>query len=288
MKDYSKGQFRKASFVGQDLRYSDFSHSDLRGTDFTGANLNGVDFTGVKTGMIPTHVAVIFILSFVISLVSGYVAMVDGKAVQELMLSKVPHERMAGSLTILLIILFVFYAWYQGGHMVVYRMVIPLVIFVLLCSLIVYLTKLASGRGLLLMGVSLALLVVLLVAGTVARVAAGSLSNVIFWVVAISGGLLGKTVGGGIGTIVLAVLCGMISKRALNRNSKFYLLKKIALHITARYGTSFRKTKMVGARFSQSKIRNADFSGTNVEVVNWGNARRLNCIVDQQIVSDKY
>ena len=287
VKDYSNRNLQKSSFANEDLRYSSFTNSDLRGVDFTGANLNGVDFTGVRTGIRPVNIFWMFALAMIISLFSGYMAMLCGTVVQELIISKQEHERMAGTLSVIITILFTWYAWRKGGHIAFKTVIIPLIVFAIIIGLIIYLSGIGTGKGMFYLGISLLLVGVMFITGTVARTIAGSLSNLYFLIVAFSGELFSKSIGGGIGTIILAILCALISKRAVNGAEGFHFLKSIALYVTRKYGTSFRHAKMANARFSGSKLRNVDFSFTDISLVNWGNARKINCIVDEVIVTDK-
>jgi hypothetical protein len=228
-----------------------------------------------------------FILAMIISLFSGYMAMLCGTVVQELIVSKQEHERMAGSLSVIITVLFTWYAWNKGGHIAFKSLIIPLIVFAIMIALIIYLSGIGTGKGMFYLGISLLLVGIMFITGTVARTIAGSLSNIYFLIVAISGELFSKSIGGGIGTIVLAILCAMISKRAVSGAEGFHLLKNIALYVTRKYGTSFRNAKMANTRFSGSKLRNIDFSFTDVSLVNWGNARRMNCIIEETIVTDK-
>ncbi|MBO9201728.1 MULTISPECIES: pentapeptide repeat-containing protein [Niastella] len=286
MKDYSNQNLQNASFVDQDLRFSNFSNSDLRGANFSGANLNGVDFTGIKTGITPVKLAWMFLVSMIISLFSGYLAMLGGRTIQALLYSKVEHERTAGILALVVTVIFIICAWYVGGGHAIRSLLVPIIIFAFLAGIILYWSGLSTGKGMFYLGLSLVLIVVLFVAGTIARTMAGVLSNILFFVVAISGTIFGKSVGGDIGTVVLAFICAIISKRAINNVHGFFLLNGIALYITGRYGTSFRRSKMANTRFAQSKLRNADFSNTDISSINWGNAKRVNCIIDNRIITD--
>jgi uncharacterized protein YjbI with pentapeptide repeats len=42
-----------------------------------------------------------------------------------------------------------------------------------------------------------------------------------------------------------------------------------------------------GANFSHAKILNADFSNTDFAMVNWGDSRRINCLINGKIVTEK-
>jgi hypothetical protein len=54
------------------------------------------------------------------------------------------------------------------------------------------------------------------IVGTIARAAARTLSNILFMIVALSGGMFGKSVGGGIGTVAMAIACALMSKELLS------------------------------------------------------------------------
>ena len=116
--------------------------------------------------------------------------------------------------------------------------------------------------------------------GTIARTAAGSLSNILFLVVALAGGMFGKSLGGGIGAVIMAIACMQISKRALSGAKGFKMLRRIAAGITKKYGTSFRNTQLKGADFSGSRLQNADFTHSDLTNVNWGDSKKANCIIE--------
>ena len=54
-----------------------------------------------------------------------------------------------------------------------------------------------------------------------------------------------------------------------------------------KYGTSFRNAKLVNADFSGSKLHNADFTGANLTNTNWGDSKKMNCKLDDMILTDK-
>jgi uncharacterized protein YjbI with pentapeptide repeats len=99
--------------------------------------------------------------------------------------------------------------------------------------------------------------------------------------------MFGRTVGGGIGTVVLAISCAMISKRALAGAKGFDGLRRIAFYITSKFGTSFRGSRLANTNFSQSKIHNSDFTNADISAVNWGDSRKVNCLMNEQIITDK-
>ena len=285
--EYSNKDLQKASFRDEDLSGVDFSGSDLRGANLGGSNLTGANFSNVRTG-IPTMIIVwLFLVSLAASLLAGYIAMLTGRTIQGLLKSGDPRLGAAGIIAIALSVLFIAYAWWKGGGAAIRNLIIPASAVALIIGLVAYFTGAGTGMGMAYLVLSNILLMVMFIIGTVARAAAGSLSNVLFLVVALSGGMFGKSVWGGIGTVVMALACMQISKRALNNAPGFEGLRKIAASITRRYGTSFRDAKLKDADFSHSRLNNADFSNTDFAMVNWGDSRKVNCLLNGKIVNEK-
>jgi hypothetical protein len=277
-KDYSKKNLQKASFKNEDLSYSCFSDSDLRGADFSGSDLTGADFTHVRTGITPANTLRIFIAALVVSLISGYLAMLTGHTVQVMLASNDQNIRFAGISTIVIVALFICYYYWKGGISAIRYLMIPAVIVALLVSLVAYVSGLGSSVGMFYQILALILVVFMFIVGTIARAAAGSLSNILFLIVALSGGMFGKSLGGGIGTVIMAVACAQISKRALSGAKGFEALREIVFLINQQFGTSFRNSQLSNANFSGSTIRNSDFTNADISTVNWGDGKKLNYI----------
>ena len=278
-KDYSHQNLQKVSFAGADLSNARFTDSDLRGTDFTGTNLTGADFTHVKIGIPPGNTVLIFLLSLVVSLLSGYLAMLTGQTIQEMLASKDTLIRAAGFVAIVMIVAFILYAYWKGGGRAIRNLILPASVIALLLGGISYWTGIGTGRGLLYLVLVNFLMVLMFIVGTVARATAGALSsNFLFLIVALGGGMFGKSLGGGLGTVIMAVSCALISKKALSGAAGFEGLRKFAYAVTSRFGTSFRNSRLDNAQFAQSKVRNADFSNADLSHVNWGDSKKTNCI----------
>jgi uncharacterized protein YjbI with pentapeptide repeats len=279
-KDYSQKNLRNTSFNGEDLSYARFSDSDLRGADFSGANLTGAIFTHVRTGITPLNTALLFTLALAISLVSGYVAMLAGQTVQAMLKSHDSNVRIAGIITGAITVAFIAYALWRGATNAITHLILPVVGLGIIVGLIAYFSGLGTGIGMLYLVAALLLVAAMFLVGIIARTAAGAVSNILFVIVALSGGIFGRSVGGGIGTVVMAISCAVMSKRVLSGAKGFEGLKKIANYITRRFGTSFRNSKLTEANFAQSKIYNSDFTNADLSFVNWGNSKRINCITD--------
>jgi pentapeptide repeat protein len=286
-KDYSNRNLQKASFKNADLANSNFANSDLRGTDFTGADLTGADFTHVKTGIAPIHTILLFFAALIVSLISGYVAMLAGHLIQRMLISKDILIKIAGIISILLTILFIVYIYLKGGRNAIRNLIKPASFIALLIGFVSLMTGAGTGIGMAALVLVNILVVIMFIVGTVARVVAGALSNILFLIVAMGGGMFGKSVGGGIGTLIMAMSCAIISKRALSGAEGFDALRRIVFSIVSKFGTSFRNARLFNANFSGSIIRDTDFSNTDLSIVNWGDSRIINYLADEQMISEK-
>lgn len=285
-KDNSNKDFRNASFKNEDLAYANFSGSNLRGADFTGSDLTGADLSNSRTGITPTNAVYIFLVALAVSLLSGYIAMLAGHTMQELLHSNEKRLKIAGWVTVVVVILFIIYSIWKGVGSAIRHLIIPVCSILIILGVIALVTGLGTGSGVFYVILSFLLTVVMFVVGTIARAAAGSLSDILFTVVALAGGVFGKTVGGGVGTVIMALSCMAISKRALAGAKGFESLRKVAAFITVKFGTSFRKSRLVNTNFSHSKVRNADFTDANISSVNWGNSKKFNCINNNDLISN--
>ena len=283
MKQYLDQNLQNASFVNEDLRYSHFSNCDLRGADFTGANLFGAEFSNIKTGVTPVNTYLFFFAAIVVSAFSGYIAMVAGTTVQRMLTSEDIYMRISGMITLVIAIGTLIVYYWKGGTSVFRMFLIPALIIAAVIGATAYFTGLGTGKGMLYLGIVLILLVLMFIVGTVARATAGMLSSFLFLIVALSGGLVSRTVGGGFGTVIMAVSCALISKKALRGAPGFENLRKFAFYITSKLGTSFRQCDMQNSDFSQVKaIHNADFSNADTALVHWGDCKKVNCIDSKQ------
>jgi uncharacterized protein YjbI with pentapeptide repeats len=286
-KEYSNKNLQKTSFKNEDLSNASFADSDLRGADFSGANLTGANFTHVKTGIPTLITALLFLAAIIASLLAGYIAMLTGRTVQEMLASTDQDVKYAAYLSIALDLFFIIYAWWKGVNSAIKNLVLPVVTYALLLATVFNLSGLGTGKGMLYMILNIVLMVVMFIVGAMARSAAGSLSGIFFIIVALSGGMFGKSLGGGIGTVIMAVACAVISKKALSGAQGFDFLQKIALSITKKFGTSFRNTKLANADFSRSKIQNADFANADIAAVNWGDSKKMNYISSENKFTSK-
>ena len=276
--DYSKKNLRGESFKDEHLVNTSFKGSDLRGVDFSGADLTGADLSQVKTGIPPVKTFLIFFVTLVISMLSGYMAMLAGNTIQEMLKSDDLKIMIAGIVSIILIVSFIVYYYLKGGSSVIKHLLIPAFLISVVIAGIAYFSGLGTGRGMLFLCLSLLLAVALITLGTVARALAGVLSStILFLLVTATGSVFGSKIGGGLSATILALACVLISKKAMSGAKGFESLRKIASQITQKFGTSFQNANLTNANFSQAQIQNADFTNADLTSVNWMESKKENC-----------
>jgi hypothetical protein len=278
--DYSNKNLQKASFKNEDLTNANFSGSDLRGANFSGADLTGADFSKARTGITVPNAVWLFLVALVFSLASGYVAMRAGRTVQVMLASTDARVRVSGYMTLVLTAAFIVYFWWKGVITAISNLMIPILLAAAVIGAMAYFSGLGTGQGMLFMILAMILVVVMFIIGTNARTLAGSVSGILFVVVALSGGMFGKSMGGGIGTVIMAISSAVISKRASAGAKGFYGLQKLTAFITKKYGTSFRNATLTNANFSNAKIYNADFTNADISSINLTDAKKVNSIVN--------
>ena len=267
--------YSKKQYIGKDLKDSDFRGADLRGYDFKGAKLSNANFSGCRTGVKTSSSVIIFIAALIISLMSGYIAMLSGTTLREMLASSNKTVVATGYINLGLMIVFMILTVWKGGKVTIISIAI-IVPFMLLLGVIARLTDLGTGEGSIQGSFTMLLFLLMIIIGTIARASAGTMSsNIIFIAVAVSGPLFGKFVlDAGYGTTVLAIACAVISKRSFSNSETYPLLKFIALKTGSYLGTSFEKADLTGANFSGATIKNTNFKGAKLSGVNWENAKK--------------
>lgn len=274
--DYSNKNLQGKSFKGHNLQNANFCESDIRGVDFSSAILENADFSKTKTGLRTRFAILVFIFSLVVSLFSGYIAMLSGITIRSLLNSDETNMQAAGYITLGYFLIFIGLALWRGFFNATKKIFIIMLVLTIILGLFANLTGLGTGIGALKALLALVLMWLMFLVGTISRATAGALaSNIIFIIVAMAGATFGRSVGGGLGTVVLALSCAVISKRALSEKNKSSLLRKIAIGIVAKFGTSFKGADLTNASFNDAEIKNTDFSNAKLAGVNWNNSKKL-------------
>jgi hypothetical protein len=279
--DYSGKNLQGKSFKGENLQHINFIGADLRGANFSDANLKGADFSKSKTGMQLYSKILVFLMALVVSLFSGYIAMLAGTTVQSLLKSTDPNYKIAGYVTIAFFAIFIGVAIWKGVFKAFLNVYFIIIALALVSGLFMMVSGFGTGIGALNGIYALLLMGVMFLVGTIARATAGTLaSTVLFLVVALGGGMFGKSLGGGIGTVAMALSCAYISKQALKKGNKVSLLSQIALTVSTFFGTSFKNADLSNADFSNAEVNNTNFSKANLTGVNWENTKKQYSIED--------
>jgi hypothetical protein len=279
--DYSNKNLQGQSFKGQNLQNAKFCEADIRGVDFSFANLENADFSKAKTGLRTRYTVLVFIFSLVVSLFSGYIAMLSGITIRSLINSDEANMQVAGYMTLGYFAIFMGFAFWKGLFKAFKKIVIFMFALTILLGSFAYVTGLGTGIGALKAILALVLMMLMFLAGTISRATAGTLaSNIMFLAVAMAGAMFGRSVGGGLGTVVLALACAVISKRALNEKYKSSRLRKIALTFGSWFGTSFKSADLTNVNFSDTEIKNTDFSNSKLTGVNWTNTKKIFTLED--------
>jgi hypothetical protein len=283
--DFTNQNLQGKRFRRQHLENADFSGTDLRGADFSFAELKGARFVKVKTGITTVSKIWLFLLSLVLSLLSGYIAMVSGRTAQILLQSGDPMLRIGGYITTVFFLVFTIAAVWKGLFKVINTLLPIMIVTAIVMGLFMYLTGMGTGKGAVYGSLALLLMALMFIVGTIARATVGSLgSNLLFLLVALGGGVFGKSVGGGVATMIMAIACAVISKRALADESGKSVLKKIALRISSGVGTSFKNANLRDANFRDAEIRNTDFSQADLSGINWSRAKGLFMLKDKDVL----
>jgi hypothetical protein len=280
--DYSGQDLKGKRFQSRDLENADFTGADIRGVDFSFSHLSGSRFVKAKTGITVLSKVLLFMITLVLSLASGYIAMLAGKTVQVLLKSSDILLRTSGYIITGFFLLFTIIAMWKGLFKTINTLLLAMIIITITMGLFMYLTGYGTGKGALYGTLGLLLMMVMFVVGTVARATVGTMgSTILFIIIALSGGVFAKSVGGGLATVIMSVACAVISKRALKGDSGNSFLKNIALRISSSFGTSFENADLTNADFTDAEIKNSNFSHAELRGVKWGKARGLFMLEDK-------
>ena len=278
--DFSGQNLQGKRFQKLHLENADFTGADLRGANFSFAHLQGALFVRAKTGITNSGKALLFVLSLVFSLLSGYIAMLAGSAGQVLLRSEDPMLRISGYITVAYFLFFTIVAVWKGLFRAINTLLVGMIAMAVAAGLFMYLSGLGTGQGAIYGTLALLLMALMFVVGTIARATVGTMgSNILFLIVALGGGIFAKSVGGGVATMIMAVACAVISKRALKEGGHS-VLKKIALRISSAFGTSFANADLTNADFSEALIENTNFSHAELRRINWNQTKGLFMLED--------
>ena len=257
------------SYRGQGLEGADFSGKDVRGADFTGADLRGANFTNCKIGVAPRVGAVLLGLALIVAIACGVAI---GWAVNEtrdrLTADEWDQVAEGGSIGITLLVLLGLVLW--KGFDVAIKVAVA--VYLVLVAINVVANLVADDFEWLVLVRATALVVFLMlaiVAGMLGRVVGGVFGIWSVVLVAVLGGLATGQSEGGIAGVVVAVSLALISKRAVRGDPRDRTLRRIGHLMIRRLGTQFVDADLTGADFTGTDPVRCDARGATVDGVTW-------------------
>jgi hypothetical protein len=257
------------SYRGQDLAGADFSGKDLRGADFTDANLRSADFRDTKIGVAPRVGLAILGASLLIALAAGVAI---GWGVNEIRNRFTADEwdqvAEGGSLGLTILVLLGLIIW-KGSDFAIkvigifYAVVVAINVVANLIWEDFEWIVLARATAL------IVFVVLAIVAGMLGRVVGGVFGVWSVVLVAALGGIATGQSEGGITGIIVAVSLAVISKRAVRGDPRDRTLRRLGHRLVRRWGTQFVGADLTGADFTGSDPGRCDARGATVDGVTW-------------------
>jgi hypothetical protein len=181
--DYSGQDLKGKRFQSRDLENADFTGADIRGVDFSFSHLSGSRFVKAKTGITVLSKVLLFMITLVLSLASGYIAMLAGKTVQVLLKSSDILLRTSGYIITGFFLLFTIIAMWKGLFKTINTLLLAMIIITITMGLFMYLTGYGTGKGALYGTLGLLLMMVMFVVGTVGGAPVGSMGSTILFII---------------------------------------------------------------------------------------------------------
>ena len=298
--DFSGQNLQGRSFRGQDLTGADFSNADIRSADFSKANLRGAQFVSAKAGLQRRWAIGLVMVSWLLSVVSGFFSAIDGSLVALIFNTKNLENVFAGAISLTLLLVFFTIATRKGlvagfgavaGALAVAVTValasaVAGAVAVALTSTVTRAVALAltsalagalavAGAGALALALALALAVTralalaLAVAGAVALALAVAGAGVGVGAVAVA-----KAVAVVV-AVTVTLLSAYIGWRALAGDKQHAWIRGVAVAFAAIGGTSFRAADLTDADFTRATPKSTDFRGAILTRTCWYSTKKL-------------
>ena len=257
------------SFRGRSLEGADLSGRDLRGTDFTGADLRSASFRDAQFGVAP-RVGVVMLGSSMVASIGAGAAI--GVVVVQMMdrLSAEQWDELAegGSIGLILIALIGLIFW--RGFDAAIRVVAALYVAVLAVNIVANLLWDEVEWLVALRATALIVFLVLAITvGMLGRVIGGVFGAWSIALVAILGGLASGQADGGVGGFVSAGSVVVFSMRALGGDQRDRSLGRFAHRLVGRWGTRFVDADLTGADFTGTDASRCGVKGATLDGVTW-------------------
>lgn len=278
---FEGADLRKHVFSRANLSGADFRSADLRGADLEGCDLRGADFSGARTGMRPSWAVLLALTGIACSVIAGAAAGYAARFLQELIRSGVPLERMLGVYLAASLLFMLIVAAIRGPYFAATRVLPFLSGLTLAGAVVAVLGKSGTGKGALAALGFFVVTLAIIVFAAAARSVAGAVGSLFFVVAAVTGALMGASLGGGLTAALIALAAVIIGQRGLRGHAEFHRLRNFSAWVASRGGTSFRNANLRGATFRSTRLAACDFRGAVFGAVDLSGAELHLCLFDR-------
>ncbi|MCP6758002.1 MAG: pentapeptide repeat-containing protein [Fischerella sp. CENA71] len=313
--DFSRQNLRGRSFKGQNLEGANFSGADIRGADFSNANLRGAKFTGAKAGLQNRWTISLVIFSLLLEAVSGFISAVSGAAIGLCLISGDLNYLFAGVVSLVVLAVFLIVAVDQNlvaafrfllmaGTIAIAVAVLGALTAVVVeeAAVTVAAAVAVVGTGFLVTGVVVLGAVAVALSGLGTMIGAVLATVIVIvtlaWLrvavvvkaVTATGAMILAGAAASAGTTVtltvtmagaVAVAVGVtasstyVGRCAFFKGQKQAFIRNIAVAIATTFGTSFQRSNLTNADFSQTILKSTDFRGAKLNRTYWFQAQKL-------------
>ena len=281
--DYSGQNLRGRSFKGQNLSRANFSKADIRGANFTNAILKDADFTGAKAGLQKSWVIKLLIVSWLLTIISGFLSIFIGALVSYLFHSKNLDNFIIA--IVCLVAVTVFFIVIICKRITPGLGVVASVVFAAAIVAVAFAGGFSFASVVPIISVGAALLIFAFV-GPFAGVVAFAFA------VAVNVAIISAFEGAFAGVVAFAVAIAIVllsdymSRCSLTGEQKYALDRSFAFAFAATGGTSFRTADLTDADFTGATLKNTDFTKANLTRTRFYEAKKLDFArVDDSILT---
>jgi len=180
-----------------------------------------------------------------------------GATLRHLLSSPDSTQRVIGGIVTSYVVLLLAGSLQRGMRATERRMLPPILVLSALATVTGWLLGGTGAAGVAMLALSLAIYV-LVVLGTLARTLAGTFGQVLFVVVALSGALVGKLLGGGFPAAAIALGAMVLGRRSLSGDQRSPSVARVAVDLACAFGTSFRGADLRGAQLDGAVLAYTD------------------------------
>ncbi|NEO23046.1 pentapeptide repeat-containing protein [Moorena sp. SIO4A5] len=283
-RDFQRGNIRGQSFQGKDLSGANFSEADIRGTNFKNANLTRTKFCKAKAGLQKQWAIVLLLVSWIMSVLSGFISFTFGLLIAFLFTSSDEIEQVFSSTVLIIIIILFVVIFCQGiGGAVAVTVAVVGLGSTTLAGAVAVVAKDEARLVSSVIGISAGVAVAATLAGAVALAVAVALAGTVAVAVAVAIAVVGA--GPGAGAVALAIagagtgaftLLGIyVGWRALKGDPRDAWIRTIAIAFAATGGTSFYKADLTDADFTGASLKNTDLREATITRTCWRKTIKL-------------